>query len=343
MGFTIINKILKLGCEQCRMKKIFFVGDFLSNTGPANVNKSILKVLNENAEYSLSNNKLFRIVELVYKTLKSEYICFCSFSKIDYYGIKIAKLLHKKTFYLMHGYLKMEYQLDNIRNDGRLELEQFILYNVDKVFCVSETFKDYMSSQIPDIKFDFANNGIDWNYIDSIINNSNDERALNIISAGGTLHRKSNKTVSDAVEALSNKHKNIRYYIVGQITEKDEYTKNHHTILLNTLSQEEYFKLMKKSRIYIQNSKFEPFGLAPIEALACGCDLLISSNVGAKCILKLKESDIICDNDDVEEIREKIEYLISNSNNERIEKSLNKKKTSVEQSVYNLYNKIINS
>lgn len=325
------------------MKKIFFVGDFSSNTGPANVNKSILKIMNKNAEYSLSNNIFFRIIELIFKTLKSDYICFCSFSKIDYYGIKLAKLLRKKTFYLMHGYLKKEYELENIYNKKRIELEKFILCSVDKVFCVSKTFKDYMTKQMPNVEFDFVNNGIDWDYIDNIYNNYNNERILNIISAGGTLHRKNNKPISDAVEIMSQKYKNIRYYVIGKINNKEEYIKNSHTILLNTLSQEEYFKLMKTSRIYIQNSKFEPFGLAPIEALACGCDLLVSNNVGAKCILNLNKSDIIYNNEDVNEIIKKLEHLISNPNNSRITKNIDKSKTSIEQSAYNLYEKIINS
>jgi glycosyltransferase involved in cell wall biosynthesis len=43
---------------------------------------------------------------------------------------------------------------------------------------------------------------------------------------------------------------------------------------LGQLSQRELFALLRQSAIYICTSKYEPFGLAPLEAALCGCAVL---------------------------------------------------------------------
>ena len=81
-----------------------------------------------------------------------------------------------------------------------------------------------------------------------------------------------------------------------------------------------------KSYPCIQNSSFETFGLAPIEALIAGCNLLISNEIGAKGVLTTTEDkDIIFDTDSIEGIAGKIHELIIDGNYDRLRKGLSEK------------------
>jgi glycogen synthase len=44
--------------------------------------------------------------------------------------------------------------------------------------------------------------------------------------------------------------------------------------MLGTLGSEELLALFRESAIYICTSRYEPFGLAPLEAALCGCAVL---------------------------------------------------------------------
>ncbi|WP_231286967.1 glycosyltransferase [Aerococcus sp. Group 1] len=88
----------------------------------------------------------------------------------------------------------------------------------------------------------------------------------------------------------------------------------------------------------MQNSYFETFGLAVLEALFNGNNLLISKNVGARDVLEnLQNSDVINDNQNIEEITEKIKNILVNSNNRRLYNGLNQEKISPENVAYDLY------
>ena len=76
---------------------------------------------------------------------------------------------------------------------------------------------------------------------------------------------------------------------------------------------------MYQSSLYIQKSSFETFGLAVIEALSAGCSLLISNEVGCKDLFEtIRDTDIIFDITNEEEIFVKIEYLLREPNNQRM-------------------------
>ena len=62
-----------------------------------------------------------------------------------------------------------------------------------------------------------------------------------------------------------------------------------------------------------------------MEALICGCNLLISQNVGAKAIINgLEANDLINDVDNIKEISNKIMHNLFNSNNNRLINSIKK-------------------
>ena len=90
--------------------------------------------------------------------------------------------------------------------------------------------------------------------------------------------------------------------------------------------------LYRSSRIFIQNSIFETFGLAPVEALLSGCDIIVSRECGVLELFKdTGDGDVINDPEDTKEIARKIKSLLENGNNDRLLNSLDREKTGWEK------------
>lgn len=96
------------------MRKYLFIGNTNENTGPANVNKGIVKHLSPNFCTSFSNNKLRKYLNSIIKTLFCEVIVVSGLSKIGMYSSKLGKFLGKKTIYIMHGCNEIEFKLNQI-------------------------------------------------------------------------------------------------------------------------------------------------------------------------------------------------------------------------------------
>ena len=85
----------------------------------------------------------------------------------------------------------------------------------------------------------------------------------------------------------------------------------------------------RNCRLFIQNSIFETFGLAPVEALMAGDDILLSKHCGVLSILGgVRSDDIIEDPDNTEEIAEKIRNILKNENHTRLLVETDKESTS---------------
>jgi glycosyltransferase involved in cell wall biosynthesis len=67
------------------------------------------------------------------------------------------------------------------------------------------------------------------------------------------------------------------FELANQLIQKEGLTKN--VILLGEISEKEKIEYMQQCLIYLQPSRYEGFGLAIAEAMACGAAIL-SSNVG---------------------------------------------------------------
>lgn len=312
---------------------LFMVGDFKTDTGPGIANKIIRNGLNNkrNVIYSNSNSKLFRIIELVIKIIICDCVCFCSYSKINLIGIKIAKYLRKKTFYIMHGYCTYECEINNrkmIKEQLKeiKDFEQFIFEHSDKVFCVSKKFMEFMKNNEPKYadKFDYNYNGIDIKGIEKNVCKNN-KKLNQIVSLGGGIPQKNNLAVCRAINKL-NKEKNmkLKYIVVGSPGEdKEEICSYDFVTYYDRLTNKEVINILGESQIYIQNSFLETFGVSIIEALLADCNLLISNNIGVTDVLKtIRDSDLIYDITDINEISKKIEYVVECNNVQRLKEGL---------------------
>lgn len=287
------------------MKKIYFVGDMITNTGPAIVNKSYYPFLKDHMFFCLSNNKIIRIFHLFSKILFLNIVIISGYSGLNRLFLKILRKFRKRTYYLMHGFFAEEVKYKDINNKKvTIDREYEFLNLVDIIICVSEKFSVFLKEIYPEFKdkIKFINNGINTS---STINNKINHNCYTLISVGGGLKLKNNLTVCRAIAVLED---NIKFIVIGSQAENGCAIKEYPFVeYYDYLTHDEVLEKMCESDLYIQNSYFETFGLSIIEALQCGCNILVGKNIGALSILKnVQENDIINNNDDINEISKKI-------------------------------------
>ena len=301
------------------MSRIFVVGDHKTGTGPANVTKEYIRCLPENTLFQKRTSKLGRLPELYINILRSDIIFFSGYSKQNVLGMKFAKKLKKPTAYLVHGAITHENNINHDDNANMSSVEEETLLLADRLFAVSEKFCGWLKEQYPQYenKIDYVTNGIDERTVNTTPNGDNTK----ILSIGGGMPRKMILHICEAIKLINaDAAEPVTLYVIGkdgadtEAINKYPFTKN-----LGLVSAEKKEELFNECGIFIQNSCFETFGLAPVEALCAGMSVLCSKVCGVLDLFKsADEHDIIDDYSSPKEIAEKIEYIMNNPNREKL-------------------------
>lgn len=313
--------------------KIFFYGPYKNPGGPCEVNRNFVKCFDKTILTKDMDRKGISQLEALFKISQSDIVIFSGLM-FRLSELKYAHLLRKKIIYIMHGCSRLETDKTNKKENEILKLS-------DTVLCVSNLYRDLMCNTFPMYKqkFKVLHNGIDWMALQKI--SSSDKHIPKekncIILFGGGRKLKHNLEVCRAVNELNHElNLNLKVDVYGYYRETDDShaiskipcVTFHHVIPHNQINHE-----LAKSHIFIQNSSLESFGLALIDAIALGCDVLYSQHVGAKEIIAgSSEFDIIHDPKDVKEIKEKLKYLLTHSNNNRLFNSIDKESSSIKSS-----------
>lgn len=317
-------------------KRIFFAGQHWRENGPSEVNKNIVANLPYDvARLRIKNRYLMRI-ECLLKILWCKVLILSAIGHKQY-EIKLAKLLRRRIIYIMHGF----------GADDSLyfqKMEALLLPHVDKILCVSSPFCQLAQKRFPQYanKMEVLTNGVAWEKIEKEITNKKVERDDNeIILIGGGREIKRNLIVCKAIEQINiKKGMSLHISVYGTYNENDDSPRikdiscvTYHELI----PHDELLRKYTASRLFIQNSRIESFGLAVVEAIIGGCDILLSKNVGAIDIIPgIQPMDIINDVSDINEIKEKILYLLEHSNNHRIIHSIDRKNTSLKKATERL-------
>lgn len=316
-------------------RHILFAGNYWINTGPSIVNKNLVNNLPPEILRLKSRNLIALMFECLWKMAKSRIVIFSSMSNFDYFRILLAKLFQNKIVYIMHGCLELEFKANKANNRIGLVNERLMLKNADKILCVSKQYRDLMSLQYPmySNKMDVLSNGIDWQSYSKLT--CRRERKRQIILIGGGRVTKRNLQVCKAVERINHNTAEIVNVIVYgnymQCDDSDEIAAFSFVEFYDILPHDLFLEKLQESQLFIQNSDLESFSIGLIEAVACGCDILFSKNVGAREVFgEIQSEDQIENPLDINEIEEKIRYILEHSNNKRLLCSIDKKSTSIE-------------
>lgn len=316
--------------------KIFFVGGFEGNAGPINVNKSLRNNFTSSLIYVKSSNKYFKYIETFFKTIFSKVIVVSGVGRDGVLAIKIAKILHKKVVYIMHGCAiyeaQIEHEIEKLQQG--IKYENFILEKSDLILAVSKKFSLWLKAYLPQYsnKIEYLYNGVEKPAYDIEQNKVKGK----IIAVGGDRKIKNNNPVCNAVENLCGQ---ATLKVFGFIHGDKKPTGWRYSNFEGLVPQEQLYHEMASSELFVLNSILEPFSLSVIDALNCKCSILVSQYVGVTDLLKLEDSDLIYNPNDEEEIRTKIQYLLNHPNYERIIKSVDYNKLSYKVRVNELENK----
>lgn len=315
------------------MKKYLFIGNTEENTGPSNVNKGIVQNFSPSFCISHSSSKIKKYASSMFKTLFCKVVIVSGLSKVGMYTMKLAKSLGKKTIYIMHGCNEIEFELNEMAvNEKSLQYEKYFLYNADLILPVSRRYGQMIQEKYPFCKGKtvYLHNGVDK--VSLNCDNIKREKGR-VIAVGGDRKLKNNLTVAKAMAKLDD---NKVLTVYGHLYHPDDLPKGDNIEFKGLVPQEQLYKEMMRSELYVLNSIYEPFALSVFDALLCGCSILVTNVAGALELLDVTEHDVISDPMDENEIAEKIEYLLQNPNNARLMKSLDFDKISYKAEVEKL-------
>lgn len=301
------------------MSRIFVVGDHKTGTGPANVTKEYIRCLPKGTLYQKRTSKIGRLPELYINILRSDIIFFSGYSAQNVIGMKFAKKLNKKTAYLVHGDIDHENKINHNENAHMSEVEAKTLELADCLLAVSSKFAAWLKDKYPEYKdkIDYVTNGIDERSVSHSISGD----AHKILSIGGGMPRKMILHICVAIEQINaESDEKMELFVIGKEGADTEainkYPFVHDLGLVSAKKKEELFK---ECGIFIQNSCFETFGLAPVEALCAGMSVLCSKECGVLDLFKsANEHDVINDYSSGEELAEKIKWIANNPNREKL-------------------------
>ena len=313
---------------------LFIIGDYWSGTGPARVTRSLIETLPEKTLYLEARAKLLRAVELFRKMGKADVAVFSGHSRQNLFGMSIAHRKGIPCIFIMHGCVEYENEINRVPDPVMARDEREMLKRADLILAVSEQFEEWLKAHYPEHreKISHLTNGVDWNYLRE---SATGDRRLPgaILSVGGGMPRKRIIKLCEAIDILRKRgHKDLTLTVAGAIGADSVHINSYPFVNdLGLISEEELKKLYHTHRLFVQNSIFETFGLAPVEALLSGAEVLLSDRCGVLSILKgVEEGDLIHDPDDPEEIAGKILPLLTTGNHSRLMVEIDKESTSWE-------------
>lgn len=304
--------------------KLFLCGAFAGNIGPGIANQNLKDGLGkvqspeDDFFFSKSLSKVGRVSEIIH-IIGCKAVVICSVSAFNKYIIVCAKLLHIKIIYIVHGLLTIEKSYYDKQIGQEKKYEEFVFRNSDKIVAVSSKLADLIIDRFPyySEKVEICYNCIP----DIVLKKRRDiKRTLDanrIISIGGTRRQKCMIPICEAVEKINKEtSEKLELIIIGKGEDQIKEVKRFSCVkYIENLPHDNILSLLSNSRIYIQNSEFESFGMAIVEALSQGCDLLMSSNIGSTDLFsELRDKDIIINNKSVDEIASKIMTLLEEGN-----------------------------
>ena len=202
------------------------------------------------------------------------------------------------------------------------------LTKIDKIGCRSLYQSKFIREKLKLNKLPFVcYSGVPNQYLNNYklnLDKFNNTKVWKIIYVGRLV---SYKNVDVIIKSLSQiEGVNWELNIVGEGTEMNNLKKLSDQLncydkvrFLGKISRDEVLDLMSKMHIYVMVSTNEVFGLAYLEAMASSCITIASKNGGVDGIIKDGINGFLCVQENVDDLRNKLNYIF-NMNKEEIKK-----------------------
>ncbi len=232
----------------------------------------------------------------------------------------------------MHGCVEYENEINLEPDEEMNTVERRTMELADLILAVSASFAGFLKEHYPMYadKIDHVTNGIDTDLRRNAGERSNTDPHM-IFSIGGGMPRKKIKHICEAVKKLRDEYDKDMYLCVAGDKGADSDAIDSYDFVkdLGIVPFSETKRLFGQAALFVQNSCFETFGLAPVEALSCGCPILCSEKAGALSIIGgITDEDVIVRFDDPDEIASKIKNLLEHPNAKRLMSGIEWEKSS---------------
>lgn len=137
-----------------------------------------------------------------------------------------------------------------------------------------------------------------------------------IVCVGRLVHLKGQHILIKAIAEIVDKFPNIKVLFIGGGNNEDlvrlatDLEVLDNCFFLGDVSRDKVFEILSRSAIAVFPTLFEAFGLAAVEALACGCPLIASRTGGLLDIIEENKSGIFVEPGNINELAKAISTLL---------------------------------
>ena len=251
-----------------------------------------------------------------------------------------------------YSYLKKKYPLSKMivvahglevtrLKEGK-ELTAFknVVNDSDLILCVSKYTKNEIIDRVDGIETNhikFLPNGVDINRFFPVENTSGflnryniPENSNIILTLARIIRRKGHDTVIKCLPSLIKKFPNIQYVIAGPHRKKDTYldelkllakelSVENHIVFVDYIPDSDLNEIYSRSQVYVMVSRTyndigdsEGFGITFLEANACGCPVIGSTEGGIPDAVENNKNGLLVPADDIKSLTKAIEKFLEN-------------------------------
>lgn len=198
-----------------------------------------------------------------------------------------------------------------------LQNERYVLSKVPNIIVCSPQMKELIWN-MTNSKIHVIPNGVDFEDILNIQPHKS-IKYPSILYVGGLTKIKGIDILLNAVPVIIKKIPNLCIYIAGSGPEEDNLKKlvkelsiEKNVKFLGFISEEEKFSYYKSVDVCVFPSKYEPFGIVLLEAMACGKPVVASNIDGIPFVVEDGKTGLLFECGNVEDLAEKVITLLEN-------------------------------
>ncbi len=249
------------------------------------------------------------------------------------YSYLKKKYPQSKMIVVAHGL-----EVTRLKEGKELTSFKNVVNDSDLILCVSKYTKNEIIDRVDGIETNhikFLPNGVDINRFFPVENTSGflnryniPENSNIILTLARIIRRKGHDTVIKCLPSLIKKFPNIQYVIAGPHRKKDTYldelkllakelSVENHIVFVDYIPDSDLNEIYTRSQVYVMVSRTyndigdsEGFGITFLEANACGCPVIGSTEGGIPDAVENNKNGLLVPADDIKSLTKAIEKFL---------------------------------
>jgi glycosyltransferase involved in cell wall biosynthesis len=250
---------------------------------------------------------------------------------MDYFrqGIGLALNGRYPLFLRLHGwmfnkpgYWKADERSLSLKEKCQRFFLQICINKADGIAAVSKSFADYASTvwKIPGHQLSIIHNAVDINKYNP---GHGQSRETAIIFSSRLIKNKGVVVLVDALTQVFKESPDLKIYFAAcdQLWAQDKIMAKDYISgklpakniqFLGAIPSEDVINYYRKCKISVLPSLYEPFGLAALEAMACGCAIIATKSGGPAEFIKNEQNGLLVEANNPQDLTQAIEKFMTN-------------------------------